>query len=66
MHDRNGTELKKGDTVLIEAVISDVQAHEEFCNVTLQIGKDKEHGADNIHSSVTLNTKQTLLYKKGE
>jgi hypothetical protein len=36
MHDRNGTELKKGDVVLIPAVITELYAGEEFCNVQLK------------------------------
>jgi hypothetical protein len=36
MHDRNGTLLKAGDRVIVEAVISSVQADGEFCNITLQ------------------------------
>lgn len=36
MHDANGTELKKGDRVMIECVITEVHPHEEFCNATVQ------------------------------
>ena len=36
MHDRNGTPLKKGDLVLIPAVITDIQAGDDYCNVSLQ------------------------------
>lgn len=36
MHDANGTRLKKGDTVLIPAVITDLSPGEEYCNVTLK------------------------------
>lgn len=35
MHDRNGTPLQKGDIVLIPAVITELQAGEDFCNVSL-------------------------------
>lgn len=35
-HDRNGTPLAKGDKVFIEAVITELQTGEEYCNVTLQ------------------------------
>lgn len=61
MHDKNGKPLKKGDKVLVEAVIEQTHASEDFCNITLGIGKEKEHGADNIHSSVTLNSRQVEL-----
>jgi hypothetical protein len=38
MHDRNGTELKKGDIVLIEAEVTDLQpgADKDYCNVNIK------------------------------
>jgi hypothetical protein len=66
MHDRNGTPIKKGDTVTIEGVISDMYATEEYCNVTLRIGYDKPHGPLNVQSSVTLNARQVLLVKRAD
>jgi hypothetical protein len=36
MHDRNGTPLKKGDVVLIPAVITELQSGEDYCNVSLE------------------------------
>jgi hypothetical protein len=36
MHDRNGTELKKGDIVLITAEIMDLYAGDEYCNTSLR------------------------------
>lgn len=36
MHDVNGQELKKGDKVLIPAVITELYPSEEYCNVQLQ------------------------------
>lgn len=36
MHDANGTALKKGDRVLIPAVITDLSPGEDFCNVSLE------------------------------
>lgn len=36
MHDKNGTPLKKGDVVLIPAVVKDLQAGDEYCNVSLE------------------------------
>lgn len=66
MHDRNGTPVKEGDVVLIEAVIGTTYACEEYCNVTLQIGdRSQPNGPHNVHSSVTLNARQVLLSKKG-
>lgn len=64
LHDRNGTPVKKGDTVLIEAVIGETYAAPDYCNVTLKIGADRPHGPDNVPSTVTLNARQVLLYRK--
>lgn len=38
MHDRNGTELKKGDIVLVEAEVTELQpqADADYCNVNLR------------------------------
>ncbi len=36
MHDRHGCPLKKGDKVLIEAVITDLNPTEDYCNVSLE------------------------------
>lgn len=36
MHDANGTPLSKGDKVLIEAVITDLNPTEEYCNVSVE------------------------------
>ena len=36
MHDKNGVPLKKGDRVLIEAIITDLNPSEDYCNVTLE------------------------------
>ena len=61
MHDRNGTPLKAGDIVLIKARIAETYAAEDYCNARLEIGYDKPHGADNVTSSLTVNTRQLLL-----
>ncbi len=36
MHDRNGTQLQLGDTVLIPAVITQLNGSEDYCNVSLE------------------------------
>lgn len=64
MHDRNGTPIKAGDIVLIEAKIAEVYACEDYCNARIAIGFDKEHAPDNVTSFVTINTRQLLLSKK--
>lgn len=58
MHDKNGKPIKKGDRVRIEGVIENTAATEEFCNITVGIGREQEHGAFNIHGTVVLNAKQ--------
>lgn len=35
MHDRDGKELKVGDTVLLPATVTQLHATEDFCNVQL-------------------------------
>lgn len=36
MHDRTGTQLKKGDTVTILCVVTDVQPTNDYCNVSVE------------------------------
>lgn len=36
MHDRNGTPLKKGDLVMIPAIITELSPNEDYCNVTVK------------------------------
>lgn len=52
MHDRNGTALKKGDKVLIPAIIKDVSATEDYCNVTLETehGRRPDGAKENIYA----------------
>ena len=58
MHDKNGKPIKKGDKVTVEAVIAETYATEDFCNVQLWIGRDAEHSAQNVHGTLTINSKQ--------
>lgn len=64
MHDRNGTPLKAGDVVQVEALIEDIYAADDYCNVKLLIGYEKEHGPDNVRSGATINSRQVLLVKR--
>lgn len=59
MHDINGAELKKGDRVLVEMVVDDVSADQDYCNVQLET----VHGmpGNGTKSILTLNTKQVGL-----
>lgn len=36
MHDRTGKELKKGDKVMILAVITELHGGDDYCNVSLE------------------------------
>lgn len=64
MHDKNGKPIKKGDKVIVEAIVEETFATDEFCNVQLGIGTDKEHGAHNVQSRVTLNAKQVEVIEE--
>lgn len=50
MHDANGTELKKGDRVLIPAVITELSPGEEYCNVSLEttLGRRPDQNKERI------------------
>nr|WP_298685201.1 hypothetical protein [uncultured Dongia sp.] len=62
MHDKNGTPLKKGDVVMIPAVVTEVSATEEFCNVSLEtIHGRRPDGAKERISAI--NTAVTILHE---
>lgn len=52
MHDRNGQLLAKGDKVIVEAVITDLSATEDYCNVTLETvyGRRPDGAKEHIHA----------------
>ncbi len=64
MHDKNGKPIKKGDKVMVQATIAETYATEDFCNVQLHIGRDKENAADNVHGTLTLNSRQVELVEE--
>ena len=64
MHDKNGKPVKKGDRVIVEAVIGDTYATPDFCNVQLHIGHEQEHSAHNVHGTLTINSKQVELIEE--
>lgn len=64
MHDKNGKPIKKGDKVIVEAVVLETYATTDFCNVQLGIGRDAEHSAHNVHGTLTINTKQVELIEE--
>lgn len=55
-HDINGTELKIGDKVIIECIVTNVMTGLDFCNV--QLDTVNSMPPNNTTSSITLNTKQ--------
>lgn len=56
-HCAKGRELKKGDRVLVECEVTDVQAGVEYCNVTLKTVRPMPPYTDG--TTIVLNTKQT-------
>lgn len=50
MHDARGRELRVGDQVLIPAVVTDVSATEEYCNVQLRTVYGRR--PDGIHERI--------------
>lgn len=51
-HDRKGKILKAGDFVLIPAIVTDIQAGEDFCNVTVEtcFGRRPDDHFEKIHA----------------
>lgn len=65
MHDRNGTPLKKGDKVLIPAVITELCGEEGYCNVSVET----VHGRrpDGMKEQISaINTGVLVLLEKAE
>ena len=63
MHDRNGTPLQKGDIVLIPAEITELQAGEDFCNVSLSTvhGRRPDDAKEFLHA---INTGVLVLHER--
>lgn len=63
MHDKKGNPVKEGDKVMVEGVIEECYTTEnnEFCNVRIGFGKDKEHGPLNVHGTLSINSQQCEL-----
>lgn len=58
-HDRNGNIIKKGDRVLLEAVVEEVYEGEEYCNAQFRIGAPEgsmQGKWDSDHENLTTNT----------
>jgi hypothetical protein len=65
MHDANGTPLQKGDVVFIPAVITDLQATEDYCNVSLEsvLGRRPDGSKERFSA---INTGVMVLSSKAE
>lgn len=62
MHDVNGTELKKGDVVLLPCRIEELHPGDDFCNVTLRsLHSRRPDGA--IESISAINTGVLVLFE---
>ena len=57
-HDKRGTELQVGDTVMVPCVIKAIHLTEEYCNVDL-VTKLPMPPLD-THQTLTLNSRQTI------
>ena len=62
MHDKNGTPLKKGDRVLIPAVITEIHPTEEYCNVSLETVHGRRPDGQKERFSA-INTAVTILHE---
>lgn len=61
MHDRNGTPLKLGDTVLVPAIITALSQGEDYCNVTLTSVEGRK--PDGAKESYCTNAAVVVLHK---
>lgn len=63
MHDAKGRELKKGDVVLIPAVITELYPTEDYCNVSAEsvIGRRPDSAKEHFGA---INTGVMLLVDK--
>lgn len=63
MHDANGTPLNKGDVVYIPAIITELQATEDYCNVTIEsvLGRKPDGAKERISA---INTGVLILHQK--
>ena len=62
-HDRDGTLLKVGNTVMVPARVKELNDTEEYCNVTLETLQPMHPG--NSRSTLVLNAKQVVKHDDG-
>lgn len=61
MHDANGTELKKGDRVMIECEVTELYETEDFCNVSLRTVRPMRGDGGTPSDFSAVNTGQLVL-----
>lgn len=64
MHDRNGTPLNVGDTVIFEAVIETLHGGEDYCNVDLRATNYFRPHTDRFEKHFAFNTNELVLVKR--
>ena len=57
-HDKRGTELSVGDTVMVPCVVKMIHLSESYCNVDLETKETMF--PSNMPSRLTLNSRQTI------
>lgn len=65
MHDANGTPLSKGDIVYIPAVITELNACEDYCNVSIEsvFGRRPDGKKETLSA---INTGVLILHQNAE
>lgn len=63
MHDRNGTELKKGDVVALEGVVEELTGGEDYCNVSIRCTSNVRPNPTRFDLH-TVNTNELYLVKR--
>lgn len=66
MHDRNGTPLKIGDWVMLEAVVTELYTGEDYCNVTIESVHGRRPDGMKEHVSAINTGVLTLLERAKE
>jgi hypothetical protein len=66
VHDRNGTPLRKGDKVLIEATVEELHGGEDYCNVSVKSVHGRRPDGTKEYISAVNTGVMVLLEKAGE
>jgi hypothetical protein len=63
MHDRNGTELKVGDVVSVDYVITHVSPGPDYCNISAQSVESRK--PDGLKEHFSGNSAVSVLQQRG-